>query len=200
MAADSEISLLARSSTPLKATQKTWSSEEEVDQPGVKLTALESGVPSVEPKSLDTTSASSHKASAQSRPSEGASAKLVLSFNASQSSVQSTDTTLEYFDAPLSKDQDGEEPPLHTDDDVVTVNIQPPAEQEQADGSPVPLQSTEDAVGAEEEDKEKQVVEEPVEEGAEIEELVQSEEVEEQDAAAPEQADLFSYSRGRSSP
>lgn len=206
MAAESEISLLARSSTPTKATQKTWSSypaeeevdvEEEVDRPGVKSAPPESGVPSVEPRSSDTTSV-------QSRPSEGAPAKLILSFNASQTSVQSTDTTLEYFDAPLSKEQGGEEAPPQTEDDVVTMNIQPPAEQELAEQSPVtsaeqqPLQATEDAAGEEEEDKEEQVVEELMEQRAEDEEEVQSEEAEKQDAAAPEQADPLSYSRGRS--
>lgn len=222
MAADSEISLLARSSTPLKATHKTWSSypaeeeedaEEEVDRPGAKFASPEVAVPTPEPRSFDTTSASSHKASAQSRPSEGTPAKLILSFDASQTSVRSTDTTLEYFDAPLSNEEDGE-------DDAVTVNIQPPAEQEQAEESPgpsaeqQPLQETEDAVGEgeEEEEKENQVVEELMEvfvkQGAEDEDMVQREEVKIQDAefgstpqgaAAPEQADLFSYSRGRSS-
>lgn len=227
MAADSEISLLARSSTPSKATHKTWSSypaeeeedaEEEVDQPGVKFASPEGTVLSPEPRSFDTTSTSSHKVSAQSRPSEGAPAKLVLSFDASQTSVRSTDTTLEFFDAPLSKEQDGEEASSQRDDDVVTVNIQPPPEQEQVEESPVPpaeqqpLQTTEDAVGEEAEEKEEQRVEEPIEvlleQGGEDEEEVQREEVKKQDAefgstprgaAAPEQADLFNYSRGRSS-
>lgn len=219
MAADSEISLLARSSTPSKATHKTWSSypaEEEEDCPGVTFSSPEGAVPSPEPRSLDTTSASSHKASAQSRASEGAPAKLILSFDASQTSVRSTDTTLEYFDAPLSKEQDGEETPSQRDDDVVTLNIQPPAEQEQVEESPAPaaeqqpLETADDAVGEEEEEKEEQIVEEPmevlVEQGGEDEEEeVQREEVEKQDAefgstpqeaAATEQADLFSYSRG----
>lgn len=228
MAADSEISLLARSSTPSKATHKSWSpypaeeeedAEEEVARPGVKFGSLEGAVPSPEPMGFDTTSASSHKASAQSRPSEGGPTKLILSFDASQTSVRSTDTTLEYFDAPLSKEQDGEEAPSQRDDDVVTVSIQPPAEQEQAEESPVPsaeqqpLQAAEDAAGEEEEDKEEQIVEEQMqvlmEQGAEDEEEVQREEVEQQEtefgstpqgAAAPEQADLFTYSRGRSSP
>lgn len=224
MAADSEISLLARSSTPSKATHKTWSSypaEEEEDRPGVTFSSPEGAVPSTEPRSLDTTSASSHKASAQSRASEGAPAKLTLSFDASQTSVRSTDTTLEYFDAPLSKEQDGEETPSQRDDDVVTLNIQPPAEQEQVEESPAPaaeqqpLETADDAVGEEEEEKEEQIVEEPmevlVEQGGEDdeEEEVQREEVEKQDAefgstpqeaATTEQADLFSYSRGGSSP
>lgn len=226
MAADSEISLLARSSTPSKATHKSWSfypaeeeedAEEEVEQPGVKFASPEGAVPSLEPRSLDTTSASSHKTSAQSRRSEGAPAKLILSFDTSQTSVRSTDTTLEYYDAPLSKEQDGEEATSQMDDNVVTVSIQPPAEQEQAQESPVPaaepLQATED--GEEEEDKEEQIVEEPMEalmvQGDEdVEEAaVQREEVKKQDAefgstppdaAAPQQVDLFSYSRGRLSP
>lgn len=226
MAADSEISLLARSSTPSKATHKTWSpypaeeEEEEVDQPGVKFASPEGTAPSPEPRSLDATSASSHKASAQSRASDGAPAKLILSFDASQTSVRSTDTTLEYFDAPLSKEQDGEEAPSQRDDDVVTVNVQPLAEQQQAEESPVPaaelqpLQNAEDAVGEEEEEKEEQTVEETIEDVTEQggedeeEEEVQREEVEKEEAefgstpqaaAAAEQADLFSYSRGLSS-
>lgn len=225
MAADSEISLLARSSTPMKATHKTWSSypaeeeedgEEEADRPGVKFASPEGVVPSAEPRSFDTTSATSQKVSAQSRLSEGAPAKLILSFDASQTSVRSTDTTLEFFDAPLSNEQDGEEAPSQRDQDVVTVDIQPPAEQEQAEEeSPAPpaqqqpLQTTEDGVGEEEEANEEQIVEEAMEvymkQGAEEEEEeeVQREEVEKQDAdfdSTPRgAADLFSYSRGRPS-
>lgn len=227
MAADSEISLLARSSTPMKATHKTWSSypaeaeedgEDDVEGPGVKFASPEGGVPSPEPGSFDTTSATSHKVSAQSRLSEGVPAKLILSFDASQTSVRSTDTTLEYFDAPLSNERDGEETPPQGDEDVVTVNIQPPAEQGQAEESPAPpaeqqpLLTTEDAVGEEEEANEEQIVEEAMEvfmkQRAEEEE-VEKEEVKKQDAefdstsqgaVALEQADQFSYSRGRSPP
>lgn len=223
MAADSEISLLARSSTPTKAAHKTWSSypaeeeddgEHEADQPGVKFASPEGGVSSPEPRSGDPTSATSQKVSAQSRLSEGAPAKLILSFDASQTSVRSTDTTLEYFDAPLSNEQDGEEAPSQRDEDAVAVDIQPPAEQEQAEESPAapaeqqPLQTTEDVVGEEEEADEERLVEEAMEvymkQGAEEdEEEVQREEVEKQDAefdsTSRGAADQFSYSRGGSS-
>lgn len=207
MAADSEISLLARSSTPMKATQKTWSSYpaeeevEEVGQPGVKFPPLESDVPSTEPQSLDTTSASSHKASAQSKPTEGTPAKLILSFDASQTSIRSTDTTLEYFDAPLSNEQDEEEVPSQTDDDnVVTVNLEPPPPEQSEERLPPsaeqqPLQAAECAVGEEEQEKEELV--EVEEEGGE--EKVQSVEADKQDAASPDQSNPFIYSRGRMS-
>lgn len=224
MAADSEISLLTRGSTPSKATRKTWSSypveeeedgEEKVDQPSVKFVSPEGGIPSPELRRFEIHSTSVHKVDTENRPSEGAQTKLSLSFDTSQTPVRSTDTTLEFYDAPLSKEEDGDEGQLQKDEEVVTLNFKLPTEQEQAEENPFPtteqppLRTAEDAEEEEEANKQ-EMVEDAMEvflkQGTESEEEVQSEELEKQDdefgsmpedAAALEQADPFSLSQGK---
>uniref|UniRef100_A0A673BXT1 AT hook containing transcription factor 1 n=1 Tax=Sphaeramia orbicularis TaxID=375764 RepID=A0A673BXT1_9TELE len=65
-------------------------------------------------------------------------AQVSLSFETSHTSVRSTDTTLEYYDAPLSQDQEGEESPVDKDEDdgVVIVTIKTPEEKEELEQEP----------------------------------------------------------------
>lgn len=224
MAADSEISLLTRGSTPSKATRKTWSSypveeeedgEEKVDQPSVKFVPPEGGIPSPELRRFEIHSTSVHKVDTENRPSEEAQTRLSLSFDASQTPVRSTDTTLEFYDAPLSKEDDGDEGQLQKDEEVVTVNFKLPTEQEQEEENPSPtteqppLQTTEDAEEEEEANTQEMgedTMEAFLKQGTENEEEeVQSDELEKQDefgfvpedAAALEQVDPFIPSQGK---
>ncbi|CAJ1048923.1 protein ELYS isoform X3 [Xyrichtys novacula] len=106
MAAESEISLLTRGSLLSKATRKTWSSQpaeedgdEEEEQPQVKFLPPEGGISSPELRCLEGEPSSPSDVAAETKPS--AQARLSLSFDTSQTSLKSTDTTLEYFDAQL---------------------------------------------------------------------------------------------------
>ncbi|KAM7423879.1 hypothetical protein PAMA_000309 [Pampus argenteus] len=135
MAADSEISLLTRGSTLSKASSKTWSSQpaqekededEKEEQPRVKFLPPEGGIPSPQLRCSESESSSIHEVAEETRPSDATQARISLSFDTSQTSVQSTDVTLEYFDAPLSPDQEGEK-----EDEVVTVNFKSTPEKEE---------------------------------------------------------------------
>ncbi|XP_034732784.1 protein ELYS isoform X2 [Etheostoma cragini] len=142
MAADREISLLARVSTLSKATHKTWSlppaeEEEDEEEEGgslhVKFLPPEEGIPSPQLRSFEIESSSIHEAAAETRPSDATQQQLNLSFDTSQISVRSTDTTLEYYDAHLpghSDDQEGEE--------IVAVNIEGPTENQEPAEKPLP--------------------------------------------------------------
>ncbi|KAG7236055.1 hypothetical protein INR49_001457 [Caranx melampygus] len=144
MAADSEISLLTRASTLSKATGKTWSSqpaEEEEDgegereQPHVKFLPPEGGIPSPELRCSESESSSVHEVAADTGPSDATQTRLTLSFDTSHNTpVRSTDTTLEYYDAPLLADQEEEEEghmATEKDEEVVTLNIKPQSEMEE---------------------------------------------------------------------
>lgn len=158
MAADSEISLLTRGSTLSKATHKTWSlqlaKEEEdldgeADQPCVKFMPPEGGLPSPELRCSESMSSSIHEVTEETRPSDASQAQISLSFNTSQTSVQTANDTLEYYDAPLSEEQ--EEQVGHTvtekEDEVVMVNFKNPTAEEEPDQTteqtpPVTLEDT----------------------------------------------------------
>lgn len=132
MAADSEINQLSRGS---KATRKTWSSrrpeeedeeeDEEGQHPRVKFGPPEGGVPSPQLRRSESEPSSTQE---EGNPSAASQINISVNFDTSLMSVQSTDTTLEYYDAPLSEDPQpaqghipGEEE--EEEEDVVTLNI-----------------------------------------------------------------------------
>lgn len=135
MAADNEITLLTRGSTLSNTTLKTWLQhpEEEGQQPHVKFLPPEGGVPSPQRRCSESESSSVHEAATETRPSAAAQERLNLSLDTSRVSVRSTDTTLEYYDAPLSEDQEGSEQPAATekDEDILTLNINAMTETEE---------------------------------------------------------------------
>ncbi|XP_058484835.1 protein ELYS [Solea solea] len=142
VAADSEISLLTRGSTLSKAAGNTWSAqptEEDVDegkeQPHVKFLPPEGGVASPHLRSFE--SSSIHE---ETRTSHTTQTRLSLSFDTTQTPVRSTDTTLEYYDAPLSMDEEIEEQQAATeqDEDVVTLNIKVLTRNEEPEEKPLP--------------------------------------------------------------
>ncbi|KAK9542587.1 hypothetical protein VZT92_000434 [Zoarces viviparus] len=193
MAADSEISLLTRGPMLSKATHKTWSSqpaeEEESgdelgEQPGVKFLPPEGGIPFPQLGCFESESSSIHEASPETQ------AQLILSFDSSQISVRSTDTTLEYYDAPLpdiSEDQEVKRGNTATEkeEEVVTVNIKELEEKTSPTTEQTPLLTAEDIERGEEEVKEDETIDGVVEIGLEEEtknkENVQSKEQDEQD-------------------
>lgn len=178
MAADSEISLLTRGSTPSKATRKTWSSppaeeeedgDEEVEKPSVKFMPPQ-------PRCLESDSSSIHEVTTESRPSASAQAQLSLSFDTS----------------PLSEEQEGEEGHLDKDEEVVTMNIKILTEKEEPEEKPsptteqTPLLTAEDLEREEEEEAKEEEMFEVMETGLEQvakneEEEVQCEKADEQD-------------------
>lgn len=200
MAADTEISLLNRVSTPSKVTHKTWSlqvaeleeggdkgGDQEVEIPCVRFMPPESGIPSPQLKSFEDKSPTIQEVTGtQSDP-----AQLNLSLDASQMSVRSTDTTLEYFDAPLLGELEGDEDGVTAakDESVVTTNIPIQAEKEEpektsAASEEIPVMTSEDAEREEEEAKKKEISEQlktGLEQEAKNEELVPIEMLDEQD-------------------
>ncbi|XP_018522322.1 protein ELYS isoform X3 [Lates calcarifer] len=200
MAADSEISLLTRGSTLSKATGKSWSSQpaeeeedadEEREQPHVKFLPPEGGIPSPHLRCSESESSSIHE---ETRPSDATQARLTLSFDTSQTSVQSTDTTLEFYDAPLSGDQEIEEGHTATekDEEVVTLNIkaltekEDPEEKTSQTTEEIPVLTSENREKEEDEVKEEDktfedVMEFGLEQEAKNEGEVQSEKEDEQD-------------------
>ncbi|XP_061670398.1 protein ELYS isoform X2 [Syngnathoides biaculeatus] len=152
MPATSEISLLTRAASPSHPC-KTWSvqldEDEEADVPRVKFLPPEGGIPSPQLRCSIRESFTVHEAGESTKPSEAAHTRLSLSFDASQS-FQSTDTTMEYYDAALPGDhqQEGEHINTEKDDDVVTVNLKfssETIESEQNSTSPIPLRIASDA-------------------------------------------------------
>lgn len=144
MAADSEISLLTRSSALSKATRKTWSlqpaeeeedGDEEGEQPRVKFLPPEGGISSPQLKRSESELSSALEGAAEQKQSDATQTHLSFNLDTSTTSVRSTDTTLEYFDAPLSinnEEKDGHVSTKKDDDDVVTVNVKFLAEKEPA--------------------------------------------------------------------
>lgn len=144
MAADSEISRLTRSSALSKATRKTWSlqpaeeeedGDEEGEQPHVKFLPSEGGIPS-QLKRSESELSSPLEDAAEQKQSDATQTHLSFNLDTSTTSVRSTDTTLEYFDAPLSINNEEKDGHVSTekddDDDVVTVNVKFLAEKEPA--------------------------------------------------------------------
>lgn len=171
MAADSEISRLTRSSALSKAARKTWSSQpaeeeedgdEEGEQPRIKFLPPEDGISSPQLRCSESESSSTHEVTAEKKQSDAMQARLSLSLDTSQTSVRSTDTTLEFFDAPLSVDHEGKDGYRATekddDDDVVTVNIKYLAEKEEPEATTEPATSpiTEQTLSLTSEDSEKE--------------------------------------------
>lgn len=183
--------------------------EEEVEKPSVKFMAPEGGIPSPQLRCFESESSSTHEVAAESRPSEAAQAQLNLSFDASHTPVRSTDTTLEYYDAPLSEEQEGEEGHTAAQDteEVVTMYIKVLTETEEENSSPTteqtPLPTSED-VEREEEEMYEEVMESGLEQEGKNEE-VQCEKADELDvdlsskqeeAATLEQEDTSSQNHG----
>lgn len=216
MAADSEISLLTRGPSLSKATRKTWSSrlaeeeeegDEEVEQPSVKFLPPEGGIPSPQLRCLESKSSSIHEVAAESQPSAATQARLSLSFDASHTSIRSTDTTLEFFDAPLSAADNEEE-------EVVTINMKGLAEEEEPGETPsltteqTPLLTSEDLEREEEEEKDDETFEDVMETGpeeeAQNEEAVESEKedvessTKQEDAVALDEEETPSHKHGNS--
>lgn len=219
MAADSEISLLTRGATPSKATCKTWSSQpveeeaegdEEVEKLTVKVMPPEGGVTSPQLGCFDTQSSSIHEVSTESRPAGEAQPQLNLSFEVSQTSVRSVDTTQEYYDATLPEQQEGEE--------VVTRNMKSLTEKEEPEEQPSPTTEqtpllTDDLEGEKEQEAKEEetfeVMETGLEQEAEDAEDAPCENVPEQeavltskqeDAEALGQEDTAPHSQGNSIP
>lgn len=203
VAADNEISLLARVSTPSKATHKTWSlqaaehqdggskedGDKKVEAPCVKFMPLEGGVASPRLKSSEEEAPTIHKVSLSGTQPDAAQPQLNLSLDTSETSVRSTDTTLEFFDAPLSAEQEGEEDGAAAaiDEEAVTINIAAQAEKDEPEktstSEETPLITSEVERGDEEEAaKQEEPSEEVMETGPEQESTtVPSEPMDEQD-------------------
>uniref|UniRef100_A0A673BWG4 AT hook containing transcription factor 1 n=1 Tax=Sphaeramia orbicularis TaxID=375764 RepID=A0A673BWG4_9TELE len=94
--------------------------------------------PTLSSPSFHSESSSIHEVTEETGPSASSHAQVSLSFETSHTSVRSTDTTLEYYDAPLSQDQEGEESPVDKDEDdgVVIVTIKTPEEKEELEQEP----------------------------------------------------------------
>lgn len=213
MAADSEISLLTRGSTLSKASRKTWSSqptEEEEEQSQVKFLPPEGGIPSPQLRCSESESSSIHEATSKTRPSDATQARLSVSFDTIQISVGSTDTTLEYYDAPQSEDQEGQEGYTATDKDegIVTLNIEASPTTEQTTDLTSENTEREEAVVKEDKTLE-DVTESGLEQEAKNEEEVQSKKEDEQDiessskdedAAPLQKEEIPSHSQGKNFP
>ncbi|XP_040056916.2 uncharacterized protein ahctf1 isoform X3 [Gasterosteus aculeatus] len=184
MAAESEISLLTRGSMRSKTSHKTWSSQpaeqEEGEQPCVKLSPRVGCIRFPQLKSTESKSPSIREAPAGTRLSDATPAQLSLSFDTSELSVRSTDTTLEFYDAPLpdtSEAQDVKEghSAAEMEDQVVTVNIQGLAENQEptestsaaTEQTPLLLLTSEDIERGEEEGEEDDTIEDVFEIGLE---------------------------------
>uniref|UniRef100_A0A3B3V7R9 AT hook containing transcription factor 1 n=1 Tax=Poecilia latipinna TaxID=48699 RepID=A0A3B3V7R9_9TELE len=147
-AKESRITFIEEGETPetekgVRWTNGTWSSrrpeeedeeeeEEEGQHPHVKFLPPEGSVPSPQLRRSESEPSSTQE---EGNPSAASQINISVNFDTSLTSVQSTDTTLEYFDAPLSEDpqraqghKPGEEE--EEDDDVVTLNIRSESDKE----------------------------------------------------------------------
>uniref|UniRef100_A0A8C6SDZ2 AT hook containing transcription factor 1 n=1 Tax=Neogobius melanostomus TaxID=47308 RepID=A0A8C6SDZ2_9GOBI len=118
-AAEDEISLLTRGTLLSKATRKSWSShgEEDVQKEEPQLLPPDGSIPS--PHLSVSNPPSIHEDSDEVKP------QLVSSFETSEMSVRSTDTTLEFYDAPLSEEQEKNKDEDDDDDRKVTIKAPP---------------------------------------------------------------------------
>ncbi|XP_056268602.1 protein ELYS isoform X2 [Pseudoliparis swirei] len=201
MAAGSEISHLTRGPMLSKLPHKTWSSQPaeedenrdgEGEQPCVKFLSPEGGIPSPQLRCFESESSFIREASAETRPSDATRAQLSLSFDTSQISVRSTDTTLEFYDAPLadiSEDQEVKEglTTTETEEEGVPVNIEGLTENQEVKEETSPttgltlLLASEDVERAEEEVEEDEESEDGMEVGLEEETKDKEKEQDEQD-------------------
>ncbi|XP_054627560.1 protein ELYS [Dunckerocampus dactyliophorus] len=137
VAADGEISLLTTEARPSN-TRKTQSSQladdEEAEQIHVKFMPPEGGIHSPQLRC----SVRQSFFTETTKPSD--TTRHSLSFDTSQTSFRSTDTTLEYYDTPLSGDQQEEKEHICTEraDDVVTVNIKFPTDEAEPEQNSLP--------------------------------------------------------------
>ncbi|XP_077481821.1 protein ELYS isoform X3 [Stigmatopora argus] len=127
VAAESEINLLTKGigkSHTRKSLSAQPDKDEEADPTHVKLMPPEGGIPSPHLRSSIRELSPIPKEDISTKSQDATQARLSLSFNASQTSFRSTETTLEYFDAPLSYDQqgDGEHINFKKGDDVMVVD------------------------------------------------------------------------------
>lgn len=186
VAADSEISLLTRGSLLSKASRKTWPSQaadeeegdEEEEQTHVKFLPPEGGVLSPELRGLENEPSSPDEVAAETKPSELPRSRLSLSFDTSQTSLRSTDTTLEYVDAPLAALEEGEEGHAAEEEDVVTMSIKGHSEEDEAEEKPPPISEETPPLTSEDTEREEEEEEEVVggkEEAVELNEDVKEE-------------------------
>lgn len=219
MAADNEISLLTRVSTPSKETHTTWSLQvaeleesgaKEVEIPYERFMPPEGGIPSPQLTCVEDKSPTIHKVSVEGTQSDTAQPQLSLSLDASQMSVRSTDTTMEYFDAPLSGEQEGEEESVTAaeDENVVTINMTVPADKgEPEKTSPaseeIPLMTSEDVEREEVEEAKEEEISEVLETGLEQEttndETVPTEMLDDQDSDLSTKQDATLADQGNAS-
>ncbi|XP_055010289.1 protein ELYS [Boleophthalmus pectinirostris] len=139
-ASENEIHLLTRGALLSKTTRNSWSlqaedeEEEDVQEEKQQSDVTKGG--SSSPHQSVSNSPSLHEETEENEPSGS---QLVLSFETSHTSVRSTDTTLEYYDAPLSEEQEDDK---HVESDNGPI-IQAPAED---GGIPQSQVQTEDEV------------------------------------------------------
>ncbi|KAJ3593601.1 hypothetical protein NHX12_005935 [Muraenolepis orangiensis] len=157
MAADSEIRLLTRGSPLPSSALKHWASqspdeeeEEEQQPPRVKFMPPAGGVSSLQLRGSESDSSSVQEATEATKslgslllPPGSLPLRLSLGLDTSLTSVQSSDSTLEFHDAPLTVDPEEEEEEEEErveekqeeeeeeeDNNVVVLNINAPAEQD----------------------------------------------------------------------
>uniref|UniRef100_A0A8C5GMC3 AT hook containing transcription factor 1 n=1 Tax=Gouania willdenowi TaxID=441366 RepID=A0A8C5GMC3_GOUWI len=106
VAAESEISLLTRGATLTKTRRETWSSQlaEEEEPSLAKFLPPQGSASSPQLRFSGSEASSIHEVPIETKTSDPAQARLRLSLDTSLPPVPSTDTTLEYFDAPFSVD------------------------------------------------------------------------------------------------
>lgn len=219
MVGDNEISLLTRVSTPSKATHKTWSlqvaeleegGDKDVELPCVRFMSPEGGITSPQLNCFEDKSPSIHKASVEGAKSAAAQPQLNLSLDASQMAVHSAETTLEYSNAPLSGEQEGEEDGVTgvKDENVVTINITVLAEKEEPEktspaSEEIPLTASDDVEREEGEEAKKEEISELLEIGLEDkttnEETVPPDMVDQQDPDLSTKPDAAFADRGNAS-
>ncbi|XP_047436252.1 protein ELYS isoform X2 [Mugil cephalus] len=214
MAADSEISLLTKGSTVSKAARKTWSSQpaeeedvgdEDREEPRVKILPPEGGISSPQLRCSESESSSVH---GETKPSDTPQGRLVLSFDTSLASVRSTDTTLEYYDAP---EQEEGQSATEKDEDIVTLNFKSQNEKEETVEKLPSTDDQSDHQTTDDAEKEKEgredetfedVMEFSLEPSAENEDKVQSEKEDDQnieisgeqgDVLTPDQEEISSH-------
>uniref|UniRef100_A0A3B5LZ55 Uncharacterized protein n=1 Tax=Xiphophorus couchianus TaxID=32473 RepID=A0A3B5LZ55_9TELE len=127
-AKESRITFIEEGETPETEKGIRWTNGEEDEEgqhPRVKFRPPEGGVPSPQLRRSENEPSSTQE---EGNPSAASQINISVNFDTSLMSVQSTDTTLEYYDAPLSEDPQraqghipGEEE--EEEDDVVTLNI-----------------------------------------------------------------------------
>lgn len=206
MAADSDISLLTRGSTLSKASCKTWPSQPaEEDEPRVRFVPPECGVPSPQLRCSESESSSVYEAASETRPSDAAQGHLSISIDTSRTSVRSTDTTLEYYDAPRSKDQEADEVQTEEDKEMVTVKptteeTSPTTEQPSGLSSENREEEEEEAAVVADDKTLEDTIESVFEQEAKTEEAAPSEKEDEHDVESHREQEETCHSQGKNLP